>query len=65
MLSDTITVISGDQTIYIDENARDTDQRIQKLRMIEGQATESWGKDGAQAVATRDFMTVIVKRRKE
>lgn len=43
--------------------AEEKERRIAALRKIEDQAAEAWGAN-QRAVATRDFMTVAIKRRK-
>jgi uncharacterized protein (DUF2384 family) len=46
-----------------DKSAKEVESRLACMKEIEKQASDAWG-SGKRAVATRDFMSVVIKRRK-
>ena len=65
-LSDTLIVtnVGNNRAVSYSDDARNEHEiRLACMKKIEDQATEAWG-SGPRAVATRDFMTIVVKRRK-
>lgn len=65
-LNDAITVLDTGldrSREYPSGAAEEKERRILTMKTIEDHATEAWG-SGQRAVATRDFMSIAIKRRK-